>query len=187
LAAGSLVAAGTKDGSFTYTDGILNNHAYAVFGAYTLSNGARLIKISNPWGVDKYVGDYSDTSSKWTDALRKEVGSVNNENDGTFFIPVENFVADFSGFWFSKDISSWKKSSWLNIGKDIKSSSGGTAYFCKTTNCRANKFTLTSNDNQMMWVGIGTHDARSYAGCTMPAWGSNWKFAGISPGDTYWS
>ena len=77
LKTGSMMAVGTYDASFTYSDGILNNHAYAVLDAYTLSNGVRLLKISNPWGRDVYTGDWSDTSSKWTDDFKKEVSYIN--------------------------------------------------------------------------------------------------------------
>lgn len=77
-AANSFMAAGTR-GSPSYPNGLVNNHAYSLLGAYTLSNGARLVKLSNPWGVDKYTGDYSDSSSKWTSALRTEVGAAVDE------------------------------------------------------------------------------------------------------------
>jgi len=39
----------------------------------------------NPWGVDSYTGEWSDTSTLWKDTLRQEVGAVNNNNDGVFF------------------------------------------------------------------------------------------------------
>ena len=156
-AANSFMAAGTR-GSPSYPNGLVNNHAYSLFGAYKLSNGVRLVKLSNPWGVDKYTGDWSDSSSKWTDALRKEVGSSVNEEDGTFFQPIEQFLADWDGIWISKNLGTWKKSWWLNLGRDIKSSTGGTSWFCKTANCRANKFNLTSTVDQQIWIGVGTHD-----------------------------
>ena len=84
FASGSMVSASTK-GSPVYTNGLVNNHAYSILGAYTLSNGVRLVKMSNPWGYDVYTGDWSDNSSKWTSAFRAAVGSVVNENDGLFF------------------------------------------------------------------------------------------------------
>ena len=165
----------------------MNNHAYSLFGAYKLSNGVRLVKLSNPWGVDKYTGDWSDNSSKWTDALRKEVGSSVNEEDGTFFQPIEQFLADWDGIWISKNMATWQKSWWLNLGRDIKSSSGATSWFCKTSNCRGNKFNLTSNVDQQIWIGVGTHDQRDYVGCTLPSWNdSKWQYAGV-PDDQYWS
>ena len=147
LALGTIIGAVTKGSSFTYKDGIVNSHEYAVLSAKKLSNGVRLVKCSNPWGRDAYTGTWSDSSSLWTDALRKEVGSVNNEGDGVFFMTVETLVADFDGLEYIKDVSTWKKTSWLNVGKDVKTKDL-KANYCKTANCRVNKFNLTSKDNQ---------------------------------------
>ena len=141
-----MFAAGTKDSSYTYSNGLVNNHAYALLGIYTLSNGVRLVKTSNPWGVDVYTGDWSDNSSKWTSTFRAAVGSTVNENDGVFFQTVEQLVDQWDTLYISKDVSKWQYSSWLNIGRDIKSSSETVKYYCTTANCRSNKFTLTSKD-----------------------------------------
>jgi|LakMenEpi03Oct11_1017367.scaffolds.fasta_scaffold04022_2 hypothetical protein len=85
-----MAAAGTlSPDKKNYTNGLVNNHAYAVVGAFTLSNGVRIVKMSNPWGVDVYTGAWSDKSALWTSALRKEVNSVDNEQDGIFFQPIE--------------------------------------------------------------------------------------------------
>jgi hypothetical protein len=77
------MAANTFD--YTYTNGLVSGHAYSLIGTHILSNGVRLVKLVNPHGVDKYTGDWSDSSSKWTTALRAEVASVVDENDGVFF------------------------------------------------------------------------------------------------------
>jgi hypothetical protein len=69
---GSIMAAGTK-GGFNYTNGLVPGHAYALHSVHTLSNGVRLVRLSNPWGVDVYTGDWSDNSSLWTATLRAEV------------------------------------------------------------------------------------------------------------------
>jgi len=39
----------------------------------------------NPWGHDSYTGEWGDKSTLWTDILRKEVGAVDNNEDGVFF------------------------------------------------------------------------------------------------------
>lgn len=104
----SILTAGTQ-GNKTYTNGLVGGHAYALLGIYKLSNGVRLVKLANPWGVDAFNGDWSDNSSKWTPALRKEVASVVNEQDGVFFQTVEQLKADWWGFSFSKNTTTWKK------------------------------------------------------------------------------
>ena len=44
---------------------------------------------------------------------------------------IETFLKDFDVVNFNKDMGNWKKTSWLNIGRDIKSTAG-TAERCKT-------------------------------------------------------
>ena len=60
-------------------------HAFTVIGIHTLSTGDKLVKVRNPWGKESFRGDWSDKSSKWTDALRAEVGAT-NKDDGIFFV-----------------------------------------------------------------------------------------------------
>jgi hypothetical protein len=47
-----------------------------------LRGGLRLIKVRNPWGNTEWNGAYSDNSSSWTPALKKEVDFT--AADGTF-------------------------------------------------------------------------------------------------------
>lgn len=60
-----LITPGTTD-SLTNACGLSQNHAYVVLGTVRLSTGARIIKMRNPWGTEKYTCDYSDASSLWT-------------------------------------------------------------------------------------------------------------------------
>lgn len=83
---GGMLAIGTYSPSGrTYTNGLANSHAYALLSVHTLSNGVRLVKTSNPWGLDSFTGPWSDKDSRWTTALRAEVASENDEKDGVFF------------------------------------------------------------------------------------------------------
>ena len=84
LAQKNVIVADTKF-NITYSNALVPGHAYSVVGAFKLSNGVRLVKMMNPWGVDSYTGEWSDTSTKWNPTLRKEVGAVDNNNDGVFF------------------------------------------------------------------------------------------------------
>ena len=60
---------------YTYTNGLVSGHAYSLIGTHTLSNGVRLVKLVNPHGVDKYTGDWSDSSSKFTEQLHGKCSS----------------------------------------------------------------------------------------------------------------
>ena len=66
------MAAGTR----VSNHGLIAGHAYGVLGSQELtdSSGAvvhKLIKMRNPWGSEKYIGDWSDDSSLWTAEWRK--------------------------------------------------------------------------------------------------------------------
>jgi hypothetical protein len=82
--------------------GLLKGHAYSILKAVECSSGSllsfgnkiRLVQVRNPWGSYEWTGDYSDTSSLWTAALKKEAG-WENENDGSFFIKWEDFTRYF--------------------------------------------------------------------------------------------
>jgi len=44
-----------------------------------------------------YTGDWSDKSSKWTDALKKEVGGLVNANEGVFYMPFKTYTENYWG------------------------------------------------------------------------------------------
>ena len=88
--------------------GLIFNHAYTVLGAVTLSNGQKLIKLRNPWGREEYKGNWSDTDSRWTDALRAEVNIESNVDDGIFFVPLEDFQIAFARIGINVDNSNWQ-------------------------------------------------------------------------------
>ena len=46
--------------------------------------------MRNPWGSEKYKGDYSDDSPLWTKAT-KEAAGMTAANDGIFFVPIETY------------------------------------------------------------------------------------------------
>lgn len=55
----------------------------------------RLLKLRNPWGSKEWTGDWSDSSELWTPELREKYG-CKDEDDGVFFIPLEDYVRHFS-------------------------------------------------------------------------------------------
>jgi len=82
-------------GSFS---GLVTGHAYTLLDVKELSNGVKLAKVRNPWSSGEWVGDWSDTSSMWTDALRKEAGHAENDKDGSFFMTFKDYHRNFRGF-----------------------------------------------------------------------------------------
>jgi len=67
--------------------GLVHIHAYTLLDIKELSNGVKLAKIRNPWSGGEWTGDWSDKSTKWTDALKKEAGHRDFKYDGSFFMP----------------------------------------------------------------------------------------------------
>lgn len=87
-----IVASAITDGS---QYGLISGHAYTLLGPFEY-NGQKLIKMRNPWGKEKYNGDWSDKdTTKWTDDAKQTL-SHSLANDGVFFIPIENFKSVFS-------------------------------------------------------------------------------------------
>lgn len=80
------------------SNGLVTGHAYTLLDSHKLSNGQRLVKMRNPWAFQEYKGDWSDSSSKWTEAFKKEVGGVVNSNDGTFWMDYETYIKEFWGY-----------------------------------------------------------------------------------------
>lgn len=70
--------------------GLAYSHAYTVLGTVMLSDKTKLYKLRNPWGSESYHGDWSDTSSKWTEQFRKEAGWPSRD-DGIFFMNAKDF------------------------------------------------------------------------------------------------
>ena len=78
--------------------GLVPGHAYTILGVKELNTGrgkVRLVHIRNPWGNTEWSGDWSDKSSKWTPELRKQVGEVQNKNDGSFWMAYDDFIKFF--------------------------------------------------------------------------------------------
>ncbi|EGR28521.1 hypothetical protein IMG5_173770 [Ichthyophthirius multifiliis] len=81
--------------------GILAGHAYSILDIkqifdYQVNKQVGIIKIRNPWGKVEWNGDWSDNSLKWTPQLKEQL-NLKNENDGSFWIQVEDFVKYYEG------------------------------------------------------------------------------------------
>ena len=77
--------------------GLVVDHSYAVISVRELNSDAgpvRLLQVRNPWRHFEWSGDWSDSSSKWTPALKKAV-NFNKEQDGAFWMSLSDFVTYF--------------------------------------------------------------------------------------------
>lgn len=94
-----IMCTSTKDDQSVENYGLVQNHAYTLIGAKDkLHEGKelRLVKIRNPWGYREWHGDWSDTSSLWTEELKKYFESASaDEDDGTFYMSLNDFVKLF--------------------------------------------------------------------------------------------
>lgn len=53
----------------------------------------RLVEMRNPWGTERYFGDWSDSSDRWTDAMREAVGHL-TDNDGKFYMSLDDYLTN---------------------------------------------------------------------------------------------
>lgn len=84
----SVLAISGSDG----VNGLVKGHAYSILRVEE-AKGFRLVQIRNPWGTGEWKGDWSDSSSKWTEhpAVAKAVGYV-NKDDGAFWMSWDDVV-----------------------------------------------------------------------------------------------
>ena len=88
-----LVAQSHNNNVYVSSDGIIGNHAYAVLSVYN-SNGAWLVRLYNPWGMDRENGATIDSLDKSHPAA----------NDGIITLTWQQFTnsANFAGLYVGK-------------------------------------------------------------------------------------
>ena len=138
--------------------GLTPGHAFVVLGVKTLSNSARLVKIRNPWGVERYTCDYNDDSPLWTPELRKEAGATAfAENDGLFFMTIEDYFSLGVSTIVSYDTSDWFSANFLMLND--KTVSPGSWSWCGAT-CTRHTLQITSTVAQTVYVTANSWDSR---------------------------
>lgn len=102
IAKNNIIACGSNQGSGTHNDksmyGIHYSHAYSLNDAREYDDGReriRLVKVRNPWGQKEWQGAFSDSSNKWTPALKKYF-NLEVKEDGSFWMPFEDFCKEFN-------------------------------------------------------------------------------------------
>ena len=65
-----------------------------MLGAYTLSNGERVLKMRNPWAYGEWSLAYSDSDPYWS-ANPKDAEAVGfkSESEGIFFMTAADYKA----------------------------------------------------------------------------------------------
>lgn len=109
--AGHLMGAATAsiDGSTSEAlmraAGLSAQHAYAVLQVRAAGE-YRLIQLRNPWGRMSWTGDWSDSSPRWTPALRAELSPYGAE-EGIFWMGLPDFIRFFDHVDVARTRSRW--------------------------------------------------------------------------------
>ena len=80
-------------------DGLITGHAYTFLDIQDLSDDSgnvvhTIAKVRNPWGKEKYTGDFRDDDDVWTDAWKEQV-KLKVADDGIFWMPYSTFLTYF--------------------------------------------------------------------------------------------
>ena len=97
---GFLMIAGTNvdDDLPIESMGLVSGHAYTIIKVIevkTNSGKEKLINLRNPWGHKEWIGDWCDSSIKWTSDIRNQCQNFYIKNDGTFWMSFDDFCELF--------------------------------------------------------------------------------------------
>ena len=82
--------------------GVVGGHAYTVMGVQPIYSEAgelveRLVLVRNPWGKVEFIGDWSDSSKKWSTFNKRQVPTHTFSGlDGLFYMSISDFQTIFS-------------------------------------------------------------------------------------------
>ena len=91
--AAAAAAAAEGRGRSAEDEGIAEGYAYGVIDAVECSNGVRLVRMRDPWGVKKWTGAWSDGAPQWQARLSRG------------FRPITRFVFQFASSILSSILS----------------------------------------------------------------------------------
>lgn len=80
---------------------MFTGHAYTLIGCFEVvtthsRKKTKLVKIRNPHGNTEWTGDWCDNSDLWTRDIETQVGGLERENDGVFFMSYDDYFAIYS-------------------------------------------------------------------------------------------
>lgn len=116
--------------------------------------GIKLVKIRNPWGSERYKGEWSDNDTKnWTADALKALGHTKNKRDGIFFMTIANYQKLFyntiTGFY----------QDWKITTKDEK--------WDRKSSIKNYTWTIENPAAQAVHIGIAGAMSRNFS----PRWG----------------
>lgn len=97
-AKGYIMTAGTSGDTYNLNLedlGLVPGHAYTILGVREVKVAGKiekLVYIRNPWGNGEWSGDWSDSSNKWTPALKKQLNVEKAIDDGEFYMSYNDFI-----------------------------------------------------------------------------------------------
>lgn len=101
-------------GIFKDYEGLSAGHTYTILGVTQVKDQSgkeiKLVKIKNPWATETYTGPWSANDKAWTDEAKQQAGGVLNAQDGTFFMPIADFVKHFGSFAVAMTEDTWQVS-----------------------------------------------------------------------------
>ncbi|EGR32971.1 hypothetical protein IMG5_065390 [Ichthyophthirius multifiliis] len=131
--------------------GITSAHCYSLLDVKEIidSEGKnnKIIQVRNPWGVFKWKEDQSDNSKKLTSDFKKQLDV--QENDGTFWINLNDFVQQFRQVCVSK------------VNEKYKYSSIKCCHIQEKLNVKL--FSMKVNSQCQGNVGISQNDQRNFS------------------------
>lgn len=139
--------------------GIAYRHAYSVLKTHQLADGTKLIQCRNPWGSETYYGPWSDASQKWTASYAAEVG-LEPGNDGVFWISASDYHRSFR---------------WTSGNPDVQNEhlTYYAAFDLPSSDFHEDKFTITSQHDQTVYISAYTYDAQHFSNGGCNAFDSN--------------
>lgn len=63
--------------------------------------------MRNPWGSETYTGPWNDQDTQWTEEFQAQVNHI-RADDGTFYIPLDNFRNAFTWYNIAMYSDDWK-------------------------------------------------------------------------------
>ena len=136
--------------------GIAQSHGYSLLSTHVVA-GNKLVKARNPWGVESYVGPWSDEDARWTKELLQEVNHSLNKEDGLFFMDLDTLFAEFEYVTANYNTEGWSYDYHLQVD-DNSQDKGGECWYMK--GCTPHTVKVRSEVAQDVFITVHTWDDR---------------------------